>query len=601
MKPEFKSVELVRIVPDPNQPRKFFDETAINELTDSIREMGVIQPIVIRPTEDGKYMVVTGERRYRASMQVFGSDKAKNTIPAVIRELTDQEALELQIVENLQRKEVHPMEEAVAFKSLHGTLSTAAIAQKVGKSESYVLKRMKLTELIEKAQDLLFQGKIEYSDALKLSRMDPQSQSEILEIAIKNHWGKEPFDVNRYLSRGEFNLDKAPFKTEDGQLYPEAGPCGSCPFNSATSPALFDDVSGRICHKRSCYEVKVNRNRERVISEAMAGKDVVLVSGRFYSNEERAKEKQLVESGLSFLKGDEYDEVYEVPESIMTFEEWKDYNDWDYETDGDEQAAKAGFENYLNKEKEEIQEFEKKVAAGEIKKAFVLLGSNQDKEIYVTVKKSVSEGNLDSIGSADVIAELKKREVRAKELDFAKKWANARQFLSNPDKELIPDYLNQDIDTMPKVWLKAWYLAMFNAVESYLPTNKRKEFKQTLEFGIFSLSAITRLLRFWIIKSLDEVDADTSPDNTKALYQVLSLHYPEQIAAIDKVQDEAAAKRQQRLNERIAALKKPKKEVGRQLDLVKEIQKAKEENQLLTQEEPVAKAKGKKKKELETA
>ena len=114
---ELKEVLIKDIHPDPNQPRRFYDEQAMDELTESIKDSGVIQPIVIRPNGKG-YIIVCGERRYRAALSVNAAFKDRNTIPAVIRNLSDEEALQLQIVENLQRKDVHPMEEAVAFKSL---------------------------------------------------------------------------------------------------------------------------------------------------------------------------------------------------------------------------------------------------------------------------------------------------------------------------------------------------------------------------------------------------------------------------------------------------------------------------------------------------
>lgn len=115
---QFQQIPLKDITPDPNQPRKFYDEQSMQDLTDSVRESGVLQPILVRKKAKGKgYLLVCGERRYRASVAVQTAFKTRDTIPAVIRELSDEEALQLQIVENLQRKDVHPMEEAVGFKS----------------------------------------------------------------------------------------------------------------------------------------------------------------------------------------------------------------------------------------------------------------------------------------------------------------------------------------------------------------------------------------------------------------------------------------------------------------------------------------------------
>jgi ParB family chromosome partitioning protein len=108
---DFKTILLDDIHPDPNQPRKYYDALAMEELTQSVKEKGVLQPVLIRPNGNG-YILVCGERRYRASKEAGLTD-----IPAVIRQLTDDEALELQIIENLQRKDVNPMEEGTAFQN----------------------------------------------------------------------------------------------------------------------------------------------------------------------------------------------------------------------------------------------------------------------------------------------------------------------------------------------------------------------------------------------------------------------------------------------------------------------------------------------------
>ncbi len=136
-----KLVELKDIKPSQHNARKTFDEAKIKELSASIKEKGVIEPIIIRPA-NGKYEVVCGERRFRAS-QMAGI----TTIPAVIKELDDKQAIEYQIIENLHREDVHPLEEAEGYELLmkkHGYKTVEDIAVKVGKSKGYVYGRLKL-------------------------------------------------------------------------------------------------------------------------------------------------------------------------------------------------------------------------------------------------------------------------------------------------------------------------------------------------------------------------------------------------------------------------------------------------------------------------
>ena len=140
---ELKYLKITDIIRDEEQPRQEFDKAAINALAASIKEHGVLQPIVVT-REDDKYKIVAGERRWRAS-QVAGLD----TIPAIIRTLDSQNRLELSIIENAQREDLNPLELATAYAKLQSqfNLTVSDIAAKVGKSESSVFGTMRLLNL----------------------------------------------------------------------------------------------------------------------------------------------------------------------------------------------------------------------------------------------------------------------------------------------------------------------------------------------------------------------------------------------------------------------------------------------------------------------
>lgn len=148
-------VPLSRLRPAPGQPRKAFDPEAIAELAASIGRQGVLQPLLVRPLEDG-YEIVAGERRFRAARQA-----GLETVPVIVRELSDQEALEIAIVENLQREDLNPIEEARAFKQLldFGT-SQEEVAKAVGKSRSAVANSLRLLSLPSGAMRALERGEI---------------------------------------------------------------------------------------------------------------------------------------------------------------------------------------------------------------------------------------------------------------------------------------------------------------------------------------------------------------------------------------------------------------------------------------------------------
>lgn len=151
-----QNIAIKEIKPNPYQPRKIFDAKAINELRDSIKIHGVLQPIILRNTDKG-YEIVVGERRYRAAKEA----KLKE-IPAVVRDLTEEEMMELSVIENLQREDLSPLEEAESYQFLMKKLSLtqAKLAERVGRSRPYIANFVRLLTLPEEVQVMLRDGSL---------------------------------------------------------------------------------------------------------------------------------------------------------------------------------------------------------------------------------------------------------------------------------------------------------------------------------------------------------------------------------------------------------------------------------------------------------
>ena len=160
-----------QIEANPFQPRSNFDEDALNELANSIREKGVIQPITVRKIKAEKYQIVAGERRWRAS-KIVGLKK----IPAVIRNFDDQEMLEIALIENIQREDLNPVEEAKAYKEMldNFDITQADLAKQVGKSRSNVSNMIRLLKLADKVKNHLQQGTITIGHARALLSLDKE-------------------------------------------------------------------------------------------------------------------------------------------------------------------------------------------------------------------------------------------------------------------------------------------------------------------------------------------------------------------------------------------------------------------------------------------
>ncbi len=167
------TLRLSEIKPNHEQPRKHFDEAALLELADSIREHGVLQPLIVRPMLGGEYQLIAGERRYRAAMLAQVS-----TVPVVIREFSDMQAMEVALVENLQRRDLNPVEEGEGYKALaeQFSLTQAEIAQKVGKSRSAVANAMRLCELPSEVKKAVSEGSISMGHARALLSLQETEQ-----------------------------------------------------------------------------------------------------------------------------------------------------------------------------------------------------------------------------------------------------------------------------------------------------------------------------------------------------------------------------------------------------------------------------------------
>jgi len=162
-----------QIEPNPFQPRTNFDEDTLKELANSIQEKGVIQPITVRKIKAEKYQIVTGERRWRAS-KLVGLKK----IPAVIRDFNDQEMLEVALIENIQREDLNPIEEAAAYKEMIDNfgITQAELAKQVGKSRSNVSNMIRLLKLAEKVKNHLQNGAITIGHARALLSLEAEEK-----------------------------------------------------------------------------------------------------------------------------------------------------------------------------------------------------------------------------------------------------------------------------------------------------------------------------------------------------------------------------------------------------------------------------------------
>lgn len=512
-------------------PRKNIDVKALSELAESIKEHGVLQPILVRPYVDEKstwqdYQLVCGERRYRAAIMA-----GLESIPANVRVLTDDEAFELQIVENLERKDVHPLDEADAFKKMldSGKYSMFDIAAKMAKSESFIAQRLKLVDLIDEVREDFLAGHLGIGHAILIARCNAIQQKDIYDEARPYREG-EPInygtihDVKEVIERDSYILDvTVVFSLDDETLLPEAGACSNCPKRSGCNPVLFSDMQDADrCFDEACFDKKEQNHIIREVSNIIHnGKEMVMVNG--YGK----PDNMIIEMCKQFDV-----KIYERNE--WTLADGKELNEtWN---------------------KSEVS-------------AFCLNGEFKGRYGKVHLKKNIqssqpSEGTLNSgpkeklsdeaIELKDEIKKINDRQARALELDAEKVWTNIRAIETKDIKQNIDALFQTESNALCFAMLKKMGWHTNRELMQSLDMKFDVEFART---KFFLPEVQNMIVRAFIIDTLPEAlgSLDSSPSH--AAYEMMLQEYvPADIAKIKDEQEIIADKRIARANERIKEL-----------------------------------------------
>ncbi|HEY4360302.1 MAG TPA: ParB/RepB/Spo0J family partition protein [Bryobacteraceae bacterium] len=254
--------------PSPTNPRKTIDKTTIAELAESIKTNGLLQPLLVRPLGKSKdrYEVVCGNRRLLALRQT-GLEKC----PVTVRELTDEEAVDAQQVENLQREDVPPLEEGEAFAALVKKYNVEMVAFKVGKTPAFIRRRIMLTRLTGDARTLLQKGELPIKSAEMIAGIEDEKARKALVDGLR--WaGKSPEDIAGAIRQTILQkISKAPFDTRKvyGCADEQPTTCDVCPFNTAAkSGSLFPELAKDAqCTNGKCFRAKTDAHYQIKVDE----------------------------------------------------------------------------------------------------------------------------------------------------------------------------------------------------------------------------------------------------------------------------------------------------------------------------------------------
>ncbi len=269
---EYRSVPITALAESATNPRKRFDAKSLEELAASFKTQGILAPLLVRELEESKYEVVAGARRLRAA-KLAELEK----LPVRVVKLTDAEAIEAQCVENLQREDIHPLEEALGFKSLlelGEPYNIATIASRAGKSEAYVYGRIRLADLIPPVAEAFLKDQITIGHALLIAKLPASQQQEAFAAAFRGQWTSEGntqvlIPVRELAAWIESNillqLASAPFDKQDETLVPEAGSCANCPKRTGFNKLLFPDVRKDSCTSPDCFRAKIDASVKKTL------------------------------------------------------------------------------------------------------------------------------------------------------------------------------------------------------------------------------------------------------------------------------------------------------------------------------------------------
>jgi ParB family chromosome partitioning protein len=267
---EYRDVPLSLLNESKTNPRRIFEDAALKELAASIRSQGVLSPLLVRPLTENGFEIVFGARRYRAAQLA-----EQETLPVRIKNMTDAEMIEAQLVENLIRAEIHPMEEAEGFAALlrleEPKYTIELIAARLGKTPSFVATRLKLIDLVPAVVEAFYANEIGVGHALLLAKIAADVQPQALSACFKevyNGNSQKPARILLPVRSLQFWIETnvllvlkdAPFDKRDAELIPAAGSCADCPKRTGHNKLLFGDDLGRQgdrCVDPKCYQAKI--------------------------------------------------------------------------------------------------------------------------------------------------------------------------------------------------------------------------------------------------------------------------------------------------------------------------------------------------------
>ncbi len=543
-----QTILLSAIVVDPNQPRKTFNNDSLEELSLSIKEHGLMQPITVRPIEGKKYMIIAGERRYRALLKT-----SLENISCIVKQgLTDEIILEMQIIENLQREEIDPIEESNSFLTLKKLgYSVEDIANKVGKSIPFVYQRCSLAELNDGFKKMVSEGIVSLTYALKISALNIIKQDSLFEI-LEGEWNK--FQYEAFLKEESADLKDANFDLDISGIIEGVSACSTCPLNTINRGDLFSNGK-QFCTDVPCFKRKKEHTFLAILEQAKKTNTLLIAndySFKGYNSDNAIEVKVTLERNGFVAYGYGDGDLKEKPNDLLSFVDFID------EMDSDDDYKKEAYSVYVEDHNYEMEEWEKALKNKDYLRANkfslfslalindteILFKLHQDKSASI----NITEKKMDDCTNEEKIVKIKNRENRKKEIEASK--------LFNELYDLPHFVKNQeDLSDLEKLTF------VISAIHS-VSWNEKDELKKSLGSNAdnfnkllknFDNGVFNRFVRVFIKSQLSthENCSIAYNDINKAFYQIIKKADNKNVKSIENKYNNDENNRIKKMNERI--------------------------------------------------
>lgn len=535
-------LDITTVQPSADNHRKTFNDASLQELADSIREVGVLQAIAVRPRTAGGYEIIYGERRYRASL-LAGAKTIKAT---VYNNITDDEAEDMSLSENLQREQVRPTEEAKAFKRLleKGRYDMYSLVSRFGRSEKYIYTRLKLNELYQPIGELLDNDTITISVAEEISTYEAHIQKDVYEKHLKAGSGDNWTGYTLNLFKRHF--EKC-YTTDLEQYKFDKTECKACVHNAANYNLFAEHNGCGHCTNRKCLEAKNAAFVAKETEKLLKSDPKLTVARPYYGNRNDMALQKLDKKGHEIKEFDynmsarEFPKAPEAPKQEQ-FAEPKEY----------EQAVRT-FEQKTEEYARTVDELNRKKEEGRIK-TYVKVGQTEPELCYVEINKKET--------APVTIETLQERDKRFKQLSVEKIVADTKKVVRENDYPESPftQYEDGMMYFIMLTRLQRKHYPLCGIKDQPVPLDEKQRMKIVAKLTDGQRTVIKRdFINHFLCEN-------AYGDNcaSKLLRDFANMHFPDQYGLAKATHEEEYQKRHERLDERIKEMKKAEKAAAKE-------------------------------------